>query len=36
MILSDTDLYADEQLGMIAARMGFTEEFSAALERLNR
>lgn len=36
VILSDTDLYADEQLGMIAARMGFTEEFSAALERLNR
>jgi putative tRNA adenosine deaminase-associated protein len=36
VILSDTDLYADEQLGMIAARMGFTDEFSAVLERLNR
>jgi putative tRNA adenosine deaminase-associated protein len=36
VILSDTDLYADEQLGMIAARMGFSDEFSAVLERLNR
>jgi putative tRNA adenosine deaminase-associated protein len=36
VILSDTDLYADEQLGMIAARMGFPEQFSAVLERLNR
>jgi putative tRNA adenosine deaminase-associated protein len=36
VIISDTDLYADEQLGMIAARMGFPEEFSAVLERLNR
>src|SRR5947209_19653331 len=36
VILADTDLYADEQLGMIAARMGFSDEFSAALERLNR
>src|SRR6202045_485559 len=35
-IISDTDLYADEQLGMIAARMGFPEEFSAVLELLNR
>src|ERR1700720_2934044 len=32
VIISDTDLYADEQLGMIAARMGFPEEFSAVLE----
>jgi putative tRNA adenosine deaminase-associated protein len=36
VILADTDLYADEQLGMIAARMGFPEQFSAVLERLNR
>jgi putative tRNA adenosine deaminase-associated protein len=36
VIISDTDLYADEQLGMIAARMGFPEEFSAVLELLNR
>jgi putative tRNA adenosine deaminase-associated protein len=36
VILSDTDLYADEQLGMIASRMGFSDEFSAVLERLNR
>jgi putative tRNA adenosine deaminase-associated protein len=36
VILSDTDLYADEQLGMIAARMGFSDEFAAVLDRLNR
>src|ERR1700737_2724448 len=36
VIISDTDLYADEQLGMIAARMGFPAEFSAVLELLNR
>src|ERR1700680_5057202 len=36
VIISDTDLYADGQLGMIAARMGFPEEFSAVLELLNR
>src|ERR1700757_5041752 len=36
VILSDTDLYADEQLGMIAARMGFPEQFSATLDRIDR
>src|SRR4051794_29431791 len=36
VILSDADLFADEQLGMIAARMGFTDEFAAVLDRLNR
>jgi putative tRNA adenosine deaminase-associated protein len=36
VILAETDLYADEQLGMIAARMGFADELSAVLERLDR
>ena len=36
VILDETDLYADEQLGMIAARMGFADELSAVLDRLNR
>lgn len=36
VILSETDLYADEQLGRIAREMGFAEELSAVLDRLNR
>jgi len=36
VILDETDLYADEQLGMIAARMGFADELSAVLDRLDR
>lgn len=36
VILDETELYADEQLGMIAARMGFADELSAVLERLGR
>ena len=36
VILDATDLYADEQVGMIAARMGFADELSAVLERLGR
>lgn len=36
VIISDIDLYADEQLGMIAARMGFADELSAVLDRLDR
>ena len=36
VILSETDLYADEQLGRIAREMGFAEEFSAVLDRLDR
>lgn len=36
VILAETDLYADEQLGMIAARMGFADELSAVLERIGR
>jgi putative tRNA adenosine deaminase-associated protein len=36
VILAETDLYADEQLGMIAARMGFADELSAVLDRLDR
>lgn len=36
VILADTDLYADEQLGSIAQKMGFAEELSAVLERLGR
>lgn len=36
VILSETDLYPDEQLGMIAARMGFADEFGAVLDKLDR
>ncbi|MDI3312973.1 MAG: tRNA adenosine deaminase-associated protein [Mycobacterium sp.] len=36
VILDETDLYADEQLGRIAREMGFAEELSAVLERLGR
>ncbi|MCG5432913.1 tRNA adenosine deaminase-associated protein [Mycobacterium sp. MYCO198283] len=36
VILDETDLYADEQLGMIAARMGFADEFAAVLDNLDR
>ncbi|MGV0633667.1 tRNA adenosine deaminase-associated protein [Mycolicibacillus trivialis] len=36
VILADTDLYADEQLGRIAAEMGFADELSAVLDRLGR
>jgi putative tRNA adenosine deaminase-associated protein len=36
LIIDDIDLYADEQLGMIAARMGFADELSAVLDRLDR
>jgi putative tRNA adenosine deaminase-associated protein len=36
VILDETDLYADEQLGRIAREMGFAEELSAVLDRLNR
>jgi putative tRNA adenosine deaminase-associated protein len=36
VIIAETDLYADEQLGMIAARMGFADELSAVLDRLDR
>lgn len=36
VILSETDLYADEQLGRIAREMGFAEEFAAVLELLDR
>ncbi|GAB08341.1 hypothetical protein GOARA_008_00410 [Gordonia araii NBRC 100433] len=34
VIVSDTDLYADEQVGMIAARLGFAEELSKVLDSL--
>ncbi|PXW30700.1 tRNA adenosine deaminase-associated protein [Nocardia sp. 348MFTsu5.1] len=34
VIVGDTDLYADEQIGMIAARLGFADELSNTLERL--
>ena len=34
VIVGDTDLYADEQIGMIAARLGFADELSAVLDRL--
>jgi putative tRNA adenosine deaminase-associated protein len=36
VILGETDLYADEQLGRIAREMGFADELSAVLERFNR
>ena len=36
IIVDETDLYADEQLGRIAREMGFAEELSAVLDRLDR
>lgn len=36
VILSETDLYADEQIGRIAREMGFADELSAVLDKLNR
>ncbi|UQX11165.1 tRNA adenosine deaminase-associated protein [Candidatus Mycobacterium methanotrophicum] len=36
VILDESDLYADEQLGRIAREMGFAEELAAVLERLGR
>jgi putative tRNA adenosine deaminase-associated protein len=36
VILDESDLYADEQLGRIAREMGFAEELSAVLDRLGR
>ncbi|MFM9033652.1 MAG: tRNA adenosine deaminase-associated protein [Mycobacterium sp.] len=36
VILAETDLYADEQIGRIAREMGFAEELSAVLDRLER
>lgn len=36
VILAETDLYADEQLGRIAREMGFAEELSSVLDRLGR
>ena len=36
VIISEYDLYADEQLGRIAREMGFAEELSAVLDRLDR
>jgi putative tRNA adenosine deaminase-associated protein len=36
VILDETDLYADEQLGRIAREMGFADELAAVLERLER
>lgn len=36
VILSETDLYADEQIGRIAREMGFAEQLSAVLDRLDR
>ena len=34
VILDETDLYPDEQLGRIAREMGFAEELSAVLDRI--
>lgn len=36
VILDDTDLYPDEQLGRIAREMGFADQLSAVLDRLDR
>jgi putative tRNA adenosine deaminase-associated protein len=36
VIIGETDLYADEQVGRIAREMGFAEELSAVLDRLDR
>ncbi|EKF21331.1 hypothetical protein C731_4697 [Mycolicibacterium hassiacum DSM 44199] len=36
VILDETDLYADEQLGRIAREMGFADELAEVLERLGR
>src|ERR1700747_1962917 len=36
VILDETDLYADEQLGRFAREMGFADELSSVLERLGR
>ncbi|MET9025857.1 MULTISPECIES: tRNA adenosine deaminase-associated protein [Nocardia] len=36
VILAETDLYPDEQLGMIAERLGFAGEFAAVLDKLPR
>jgi putative tRNA adenosine deaminase-associated protein len=36
VILDESALYADEQLGRIAREMGFADELSAVLERLER
>lgn len=36
VIIAETDLYADEQVGRIAREMGFAEELAAVLDRLDR
>ncbi|WP_067696247.1 tRNA adenosine deaminase-associated protein [Nocardia jejuensis] len=36
VILAETDLYPDEQLGMIARSLGFADEYSSALDKLPR
>ncbi|KAA0024568.1 tRNA adenosine deaminase-associated protein [Antrihabitans cavernicola] len=36
VIVAETDLYPDEQLGMIAQRLGFADEFAAVLDKLPR
>ncbi|MGV0835762.1 tRNA adenosine deaminase-associated protein [Mycolicibacterium thermoresistibile] len=36
VILDETDLYADEQLGRIAGEMGFADELAAVLDKLGR
>ena len=36
VIVAETDLYPDEQLGMVAQRLGFADELSAVLDKLPR
>ena len=36
VILGETDLYADEQIGRLAREMGFADELAAVLDKLDR
>ncbi|MFH5231492.1 tRNA adenosine deaminase-associated protein [Antrihabitans spumae] len=36
VIVAETDLYPDEQIGMIAARLGFANELAGVLDKLPR
>lgn len=36
VIVGDVDLYADEQLGLVAARLGFADEYARVLDTIER
>lgn len=36
VIMNEIELYPDEQLGMVAERMGFADEFAAVLDKISR